>query len=381
MKQIIVILVAAILILVGCTPKETVSGPKHNASAKALIEKLRQTVADGKMMFVHQDDLMYGHNWRISPDEKSYEKSDVKNVCGKLPAMIGFDLGGIEMGDEKNLDSNYFYQIRDAAIAHYKRGGAITLSWHPRNPLTGGDAWDISSDLVVSSIIPGGVLNDKFEVWLTRLAEYLKTFKADGKKIPLIFRPWHEQTGSWSWWGTDICTAEEFQALWEYTYDFLTIKNGLTNLVWAYSPDRASNLAILMDRYPGDEYIDIIGYDCYCGSPVREVDDSDEQWASKCADVAAAYTTRLSEGLDVLSAETARRGKILALTETGSEGLKIHNWWTEVLYPVLEQYPVAYILAWRNACDKPEHFYGPFAGGPNEEDFVAFAAKEKVQML
>ena len=46
--------------------------------------------------------------------------------------------------------------MRLAAIKHHERGGIVTLSWHVRNPLTGGDAWDVSSDKAVASSLPGG---------------------------------------------------------------------------------------------------------------------------------------------------------------------------------------------------------------------------------
>ena len=56
------------------------------------------------------------------------------------------DLGGIEVDWPANLDKNLFDHMRAAAVAHHERGGIVTFSWHPRNPLTGGDAWDVSSD-------------------------------------------------------------------------------------------------------------------------------------------------------------------------------------------------------------------------------------------
>ena len=78
-------------------------------------------------MYGHQDDLMYGHSWRLGSDASSYVRSDVKDVCGMYPAVYGLDLGGIELGDERNLDHNLFEQMRASAIAHYERGGVVTF--------------------------------------------------------------------------------------------------------------------------------------------------------------------------------------------------------------------------------------------------------------
>ena len=66
--------------------------------------------------------------------------------------------------------------------------------------------------------------------------------------------------------------------------------------------------------------------------------------------------------------------KLAAFTETGSEGIPMPNWWHEVLLPILKQYPVCYVTVWRNACDKPTHFYAPYKGHTSEESFKAFHA-------
>ena len=114
------------------------------------------------IMYGHQDDLMYGYTWWYEKD-----KSDTKAVTGDYPAVAGFELGHIELGNERSLDSVSFTQIAELIKVHYKRGGVITVSWHLNNPLTmqikdslsgwqHGTAWDVSSKEVVSSILPGG---------------------------------------------------------------------------------------------------------------------------------------------------------------------------------------------------------------------------------
>ena len=103
--------------------------------AEKLIARLQKLHQKG-YMYGHQDDPFYGITWEWNTD-----RSDTKELVGDYPAVMGFDLGGIEMGDEKNLDSVPFNRIREEIINHYYRGGIITISWHPRNPLTGSTAW------------------------------------------------------------------------------------------------------------------------------------------------------------------------------------------------------------------------------------------------
>lgn len=60
-----------------------------------LINRLAQIQKQG-VMIGHQDDPMYGCSW-------SWEegRSDVKEVCGDYPAVMGFDLGDLELGKDK----------------------------------------------------------------------------------------------------------------------------------------------------------------------------------------------------------------------------------------------------------------------------------------
>lgn len=344
-------------------------GPQESAltPAGALRARLEAQVEDGTIMFGHQDDYMYGHSWRLAPDATEYIQSDTYASCGQYPAVYGMDLGGIEMGWQKNLDGNPFEQMRASAVLHHERGGVITVSWHPRNPLTGGDSWDVSSDQVVASVLPGGEKHELFRTWLDRAADFMESLKtADGEQVPVIFRPWHEHTGSWFWWGQKLCTTEQYKALWKMTYDYMMVERVMTNLLWAYSPG-AGGLTpeLFAERYPGDEIIDMVGFDCY-------------QYAGN-----ETYAAEMGNALEVTVRFAEDHGKLMAVTETGYEGIKDPEWWTKVLYPVIKDHPVSYVLVWRNACepDMQHHFYGPHPGHGSVEDFKNFSALDQILLL
>ena len=365
MKTILkfVSMIAAASAIVSCGGSETSQTP-----ADALLERLSAQIEDGKIMFGHQDDLMYGHSWKIEDDADIFVQSDVKASCGKYPAVYGMDLGGIELQSPANLDKNYFDNMRKSAVAHHERGGITTFSWHPRNPLTGGDAWDVTSDQVVASILPGGEKHELFMGWLANAADFMESIKtADGQPIPLIFRPWHEHTGSWFWWGQRLCTTEQYKALWQMTYDYMVKERGMTQLVWAYSPGAGelSSAEVFGERYPGDEIIDMVGFDCYAGADRER------------------YLASMKNALDITKAFAQEHGKLMAITETGYEGIKDPKWWTEVLYTVMKDYPVSYVLIWRNACDDnmQHHFYAPYPGHESQKDFEAFAGLDKMMFL
>lgn len=355
------ILTTAMILAASCTHQEG----RFDENTSALMARLQDNIDKGVMMYGHQDDLMYGHTWRVDQDESEFLRSDVMEVCGKYPAVYGLDLGGIELGSEQNLDDNYFAAMRASAIAHHQRGGVVTFSWHPRNPLTAGDAWDVSSKEVVASILEGGSRHDLFIGWLGRVADYIESFKtSDGQMVPIIFRPWHEHTGSWFWWGRDLCSVEEYKALWKMTFDYLSGERGLRNLIWSYSPGAGGvTEEIYMERWPGDEMVDMIGIDCYQYS-TSEV-----------------FIADLANALDIMKKISAEHGKMMAVTEAGYEGIPQADWWTGTLYEALKDYPLSYVLTWRNACDKPEHFYAPFPGHLSADDFKAFAAMPGVGMI
>ena len=184
MKKLIVMALVG-LAVAACTTTKT-------ETEKTVAEQLRErldTLCQKGIMFGHQDDPFYGLTWEYQADS-----SDVKNVCGDWPAVMGFELGGIEMGDAKNLDSVPFTKMREEIIKHYERGGIITISWHPRNPLTTipggglagqkfpeGTAWDISDTTVVKNVLVGGSHEKPFLGWMRRVGDFLETLKtADG---------------------------------------------------------------------------------------------------------------------------------------------------------------------------------------------------------
>ena len=335
--------------------------------AEAMLDRLAGLVDEGKIMYGHQDDLMYGHSWKLADDATEYVQSDVFATCGQYPAVYGLDLGGIELGHKSNLDKNVFDHMRASVVAHHERGGIVTFSWHLRNPLTGGDSWDVTSDQVVASILPGGEKHDYFMTWLCKAADFIESIRtADGEAVPVIWRPWHEHTGSWFWWGQDLCTAEQYKALWKMTYDYMMSERGLTNLVWAYSPG-AGGLTpeLFAERYPGDDMVDMVGFDAYQYS-------TDEK-----------YAAQTSNALDIICTFAKNHGKLAAVTETGYEGIPHSEWWTKVLYETVKDYPVSYVLTWRNACDAhmQHHYYAPFPGQQSAEDFCAFAALDDILLL
>ena len=353
--------VAAALALASCGKQQ------EKTPAESLIERLSGQIENGKIMFGHQDSYLYGHSWKVEENQTVFDRSDIHDVTGKYPALYGMDLGGIELDSPLNIDKNDFNHMRASAVAHHERGGVITFSWHPMNPLTGGTTWDTQSTEVVASILPGGEKHEMFMGWLSKAADFLGSVKdAEGNPIPMIFRPWHEHTRDFFWWGQNLCTKEQYTSLWRMTHDYMTKERGLDNLVWAYSPD-AGGLTDdnFGEKWPGDDVVDMVGIDFYQFTPNEE------------------YIEKTRHSLALTEAFAKEHGKLMAVTEAGYEGVKYEKWWTEVLYPAIKDFPVSYVLVWRNACDEnmQHHFYAPYPEHSSAEDFKAFAALDQMMFL
>lgn len=333
----------------------------ENATSEAvqLLQRMEGLMERG-IMFGHQDDTVYGHDWKYDG------VSDVKQVTGDYPAVFGWELGNVELGKDENLDGVAFAKIREQMEWVHANGGINTISWHGANALTGGDTWDNSSDQVVKSILPGGDKEAEFLDQLDHLATFLLSPRtADGNPVPMIFRPYHEHTGSWFWWGQRLCTKDEYIALWEHTFVVLRSK-GVHNLIVAYSAagDFETEEEYL-ERYPDNGLIDIIGFDTY----QRGVRDKDR------------YVAAVKRGMDIVVPIGAAKDKIVIFAETGDESVGDPNWWTGTLWETIKDYPLSYVLCWRNAHDRPEHFYVPFVGQASEGDFKKFESKKRVLFL
>jgi mannan endo-1,4-beta-mannosidase len=314
---------------------------------RALFLNLRSVSREG-ILFGHQDDLAYGVHWK-----EEAGRSDVKDACGAYPAVFGWDVS--KLGQRPfNIDSVDFEKMKEWIKQAFVWGGINTISWHMDNPVTKGDSWDQTP--AVYSIIPGGENHEWYKSKLDLFVDFLNDLKADDTFVPVIFRPFHEHTGNWFWWGRGNCSSDEFKTLWKFTVNYLKDEKGIHHLLYAYSTDRFKSQEDYLEFYAGDEYVDILAYDDYHSI------------------VSAAGRPELVRQLNIIVKLSDERGKIAALSETGYETIPDDDWWTTVLLPGLTSNAtasrIAYMLVWRNA--RLSHHYAPFDGHPSAADFRKF---------
>jgi len=173
---------------------------------------------------------------------------------GRYPALTGLDF--------MNHTRNYSWYDKSVVVNEarnwYNRNGLVAICWHWRDPsrateefYTSGTSFDISKITETTSAEYQAMLSD-----IDIIAGYLKQLNAD--KIPVLFRPLHEASGRWFWWGAK--GPEPCKALWRLMFDRLVNYHGLKNLIWVWTTDAAPDN---LEWYPGDEYVDILGADIY----------------------------------------------------------------------------------------------------------------------
>jgi len=313
---------------------------------KALYYNLKE-ISKKQIMYGHQDDMAYGVGWWNIEG-----RSDVKEVCESYPAVFGWELGNL--GQERSLDSVLFTDIQKWIIKAYNMGAVNTISWHMENPVTGKNGWDQTP--AVKNILPGGDKHKYYKEQLKTFAQFNSALvNANGVQIPIAFRPFHEHNGSWFWWGKKECTVDEYKALWKFTVQYLRDSLNIHNLIYIYSPDGQFN--DYLERYPGNEFVDILGVDYYFSGKLNEK--SIHQ-----------FINTLTE----LTTSAKSRNKIAVLSETGYESIKDSLWHTKaILNPIKKnksKIQLAYMLTWRNANVK--HHFAPYPAHASASDFKKF---------
>ncbi|MGY6647711.1 glycoside hydrolase family 26 protein [Wenyingzhuangia sp. IMCC45574] len=328
----------------------------HTKETQNLLKNLRAIGKTDKYIFGAHFSTFIHQNGKYNINNKDL-KSDCFTAVGSHPGIIDFDF---------NRAPNFSkYQTHNKEI--YKQGGIVSYTWHANNPVTGGNSYDTIGN-AVQSILTNGIGWTNYRKKLDKIANLFNNLKVDGNKVPVIFRPLHEHTGNWFWWGKKHCSEKEFIALWHKTTDYLK-KKGVNNMLLAYAPAKPSKFPLAtVSRYPGDDYVDIIGFDAYAKT---------NQEMRKLLHKGLTEVVKLAKG----------KNKVIAITEVGvSGGLQnaaSPNWFTQNLIQGLKEHPdfhkIAYISTWQNS--KPNKYWIPLKDQPSYSDFKKFFENEHTYFM
>jgi len=188
------------------------------------------------------------------------EENWIFQQTGKYPALAGFDF--------MNHTRNYLWGNKDDLVKNaeywWSQNGIVNCHWHWRDPLRINDAFyspsgssgektffDVSKVSDTLSVEYVAMIMD-----IDTVASYLIQLR--DAHVPVLWRPLHEASGKWFWWGYK--GADATKKLWKVMYNRLVKYHGLNNLIWIWTSDVKSDD---LDWYPGDEYVDILSMDIY----------------------------------------------------------------------------------------------------------------------
>lgn len=178
---------------------------------------------------------------------------------GKEPALLGLDFMQCDQ-DYSWYDDN---TIRNDAETWYNRNGIPAICWHWRDPSTkGGEFYYQNQNHPDGTTFDATHVFDKtapeYQAMIDDIDYVAGEFKyLQEKGVPVIWRPLHEASGGWFWWGAQGPAA--CKELWILMYDRLVNHHNIRNLIWVWTHQAGESA----DWYPGDEYVDIIGMDIY----------------------------------------------------------------------------------------------------------------------
>ncbi|WP_051772480.1 glycosyl hydrolase [Saccharothrix sp. NRRL B-16314] len=339
-----------------------ISDPDATPETRSLYSYLREQQGKG-VLFGHQQTTEFGVTWD-EVTETDGLKSDVKAGVGDHPALFGWDTGHLGHGSSPGdpaPEENFRATVKLIETAHNEIGGVHTLASHMDNFVTGGSFYDTNGD-VVTRILPGGDHNAQFNAYLDRVARLAhEVDDANGNPIPMIYRPFHENSGSWFWWGAAHASPAKYVELFRYTVEYLRDVKDVHNFLYAYSPGGGYGGVddVYMRTYPGDNYIDVFGIDSYDGS------NGSQQWLDG-----------IVADLGMIARIAAEKGKVSAFTEYGISGaLKPNgqngnlNWFT-TMFDAIKADPwasrSAFMLTWVNFGT--EQFFLPYPATATEPE-------------
>ena len=188
-------------------------------------------------------------------------------VTGKYPAICGLDfMDYAPSRAARGARSNAV----DTAIDFHKQGGISTFCWHwnapdkymkPGDTPEGTPRWwggfnTSNTNFDIAAVMNGQDPEGKalIDADIAEIARQIKRLQDAG--VSILWRPLHEASGGWFWWGAK--GPDAYKKLWSYLYDQLTNVYGCHNLIWVWNGQSP-------EWYPGDDLVDVVGEDIYAG--------------------------------------------------------------------------------------------------------------------
>ena len=187
----------------------------------------------------------------------------VYKASGQYPALVGFDfMNSTGKNESESWNRDYSRASVELAKDICRRGGIPAFTWHWRDPSRKTDAFYSSeaSVKISSAMNPDGSWNRSSALYKYIIQDIHSVadlfLELQDENMACIFRPLHEASGKWFWWGND--GAEHFRQLYRLIYDEMVHVKGVHNVIWVWNADPDDK-----DWNPGADYYDVVSADIY----------------------------------------------------------------------------------------------------------------------
>ncbi len=247
-RRLPLVLLAAVLVTSVRAGSGDPADPALNPAGRTILAWFRALQASPELKLVSGQFCGWSGNADLDGAAK------IHRATGQWPVMIGLDYCTWVKGDA----AIGVHQPNQLAVAWWRDGGLVNLSWHapnPANPNGGGlrDKGVTLADLLVE----GTPTHARWMQSLDEVAAGLQDLQKAG--VVVIWRPLHEMNGGWFWWGAQ--EPADYIKVWRHMFDYFTREKQLHNLIWAYASSQGARRADAY--YPGDAYADLVGLDAY----------------------------------------------------------------------------------------------------------------------
>lgn len=308
------------------------------------------------------DKIIFGQEFPLSYQKEMKgindpNTSDVKDVVGDHPGVHGSDFHFLI---DKDPHERMAHKI--AALTAYESGAILTFDYHWLGKYGETHSWDKNDAKILYNVVHDNDKTGDVTWFYQHLDEVLEVVNND-LQFPIVFRPFHEMNGNWFWWGSKLKGGPEtYRRAYQILVEYMSERTDY--LLFCWSPDKTFDL----EYYPGNEYVDVIGFDGYGQG------DPKTTW----------FTVEdMVGGLEKAVDFAEKNGKVAAFTETGfgtTSNIDYHtsqpDWWnSSVLEPILaseKASKIAWVLTWINANWSGP--YVPYSGSPqaSKESFQKF---------
>lgn len=320
-----------------------------------LYDNLKKVQNTSSFMFGQEFFNSFRYSSGSAHGDETY--SDSHAVTGAHPAVLGSDF---HYYLEKNATERGYHT--DAVKWAFEQGYAITFDWHLSAKGTGSYSCSGSPAGLAKNIANADDQTGDRAWYIGELDKIISIINNDlrvgNDTIPIVFRPLHEMNGNWFWWG--ICsglTAAEYKLLYQLTVSY--VKERTKSVLFCWSP----NTPFSNDRYPGDEYVDIVGVDLY-----------------------EATTTSLRTELGKVVDFAEQHNKIAVFSETGDRNAGANSplYWKNVVLPGILDDPsgkskkIAWVLTWINASWSEPYVAHASSTEAVKQSFIDFKNSDNV---